>query len=139
MTCDPAVAHEKSWLVNKYSHEVEAGVLTLEKTKERGVAWGLHLMSSMLDPHDGAPRLLVSDELSATTSDVEMGFRGALATYAYAQVRNEVGELITTNEPSKRNNADHPIDTVRYLVCVSRFMDELHGGRALPFIDPEQY
>ena len=139
MTCDPAVDSEKRWLVAKYSSECEAGVLCLEKTAERSVLWGLHLMSSMLDPIEEAPRLLVSDELPATTSDAEMGFRGALATYAYAQIRNDMGELITTNEPSKKNNADHPIDTVRYLVCVSRYMEELHGGQAMAFIDPEQY
>ena len=57
--------------------------------------------------------------------------------YTYQRVRMDSGDLVATNTPSKKNNADHPIDALRYALCSSRRMIELHGGSRLPFIDPE--
>lgn len=138
-TCDPMPKEQSGWLSNKFGPATEAGVRKLTTTKERGVAWGLHLIASLLEPRSGPPKLYISDALTASTDDAKMGIRGAFASYTFAQRRDERGGLFTIDEPSKRNNADHPIDCLRYAVCLSRNMEELHGGRRLAHIDPEQY
>lgn len=138
MACDGAVRSETMWLKNVYSSVCEGGVWALPKDWEQRIDWGLALISSMLDPADDTkPRLYFSSELSASTDDAVMGLRGAMVSYNYATFRTETGEMVLTSSPSKRNNADHPIDALRYAVCCSAFDDSLHGGRTLPFLDME--
>lgn len=136
MACDGAVRSETLWLKNTYQGMCEGGVEALPKDWEQRLDWGLALISSMLDPADGTkPRLYFSSELNASTEDAVMGLRGAMVSYTYATFRTEVGETVLTGTPSKRNNADHPIDALRYAVCCSAFDAELHGGKTLPFLD----
>ncbi|MCB9610527.1 MAG: hypothetical protein H6716_28315 [Polyangiaceae bacterium] len=138
MACDGAVRSETLWLKNTYQAMCEGGVWSLPKDWEQRLDWGLALISSMLDPADGTrPRLYLSAELNASTDDAVMGLRGAFLTYTYATFRTEVGEVVLTNTPSKRNNADHPIDALRYAICCSAFDADLHGGKTLPYLDLE--
>lgn len=148
ITCDGAVKSERRWLKNAYG--ADSTVRWLRKDAEQGVSWGLNLISYMLEPAaandnsaDADPRttrgtkLFFARDLDPSTDELLMGLRGAMVMYTYHRVRMESGDLVATNEPSKKNNADHPIDALRYALCCSRRMDELHGGRRLPFIDPE--
>lgn len=136
MACDGAVKSETLWLKNKYQAICEGGVWALPKDWEQRIDWGLALISSMLDPADGTkPRLYFASSLSASTDDAAMGIRGALVSYTYATYRSEMGEVVLTDIPSKRNNADHPIDALRYGICCSVYDAALHGGKPLPFLD----
>lgn len=142
ITCDGAVASERKWLKNAYKEQ--SLVKWLRKDAEQGVQWGLNLVSYMLDPattHEdggvGGTRLFFARHLDPTTDELRMGIRGAMVSYTYHRVRMDSGDLVATNEPSKKNNADHPVDALRYALCVSRRYEDLHGGRKLPFIDPE--
>ncbi len=136
MASDSIPSSEALWLKNAYGAMCEGGVMSLPKDWHQRLDWGLALISSMLDPADGSkPRLYFASSLSASTDDSVMGLRGAMASYAYATFRTETGELVLTNEPSKRTNADHEIDALRYLVCCSVFDEDLHGGKALPYLD----
>lgn len=136
MACDGAVKSETLWLKNTYQAVCEGGVWSLPKDWEQRLDWGLALISSMLDPADGTkPRLYFAADLSASTDDSVMGIRGAMVSYTYATFRTEVGETVLTSTPSKRNNADHPIDALRYAVCCSAFDASLHGGKTLPYLD----
>lgn len=137
ITCDGAVKQERSWLYATYGNDTQ--VRWLKKDAEQGVGWGLNLISYMLDParDDRGTMLYVSSALSPTTDKDTMGLRGAFASYTYRQERDQDGDLVATNEPNKKNSADHPIDALRYALCKSRYDELLHGGRALPFIDPE--
>lgn len=147
ITCDGAVKSERRWLKNAYGQDTT--VRWLRKDAEQGISWGLNLVSFMLEPaaanddsgNETAPmrgtKLFFARDLDPTTDEMLMGMRGAMVMYTYHRVRMESGDLVATNEPSKKNNADHPIDALRYALCCSRRMDELHGGRRLPFIDPE--
>lgn len=137
IACDGAVGSECKWLRNAYGNECP--VKWLRRDAEQGVQWGLNLVSYMLDParDDGRVRLFVSDELDPTTDPWQLGIRGSFKMYTWHMVRTDTGEMMASDEPEKRNFADDPIDAVRYALCVSRRMDELHGGERLPFIDPE--
>lgn len=138
IACDGAVRAERKWLKGVYGQECL--VRWLRKDAEQGIQWGLNLISYMLDPAQKGGRgtkLFVSRDLSPSTDETLMGLRGAMAMYTYQRVRMESGDLVATNEPSKKNNADHPVDGLRYALCVSRRMEALHGGQRLPFIDPE--
>ena len=58
-----------------------------------------------------------------------------MVAYTYATFRTETGEVVLTSTPSKRTNADHPIDALRYAICCSAFDERLHGGKTLPYLD----
>lgn len=136
MAGDGAVRSEMLWLKNTYQAVCEGGVWQLPKDWEQRIDWGLALISSMLDPANGTkPRLYFASDLSPSTDDSVMGMRGAMVSYTYATFRTEVGEVVLTGTPSKRNNADHPIDALRYAICCSAFDAQLHGGKTLPFLD----
>lgn len=137
IACDGAVSSECKWARNAFGHETT--VKWLRRDAEQGVQWGLNLISYMLDPaHEhGRVRLFVADNLDPTTDPWHMGIRGAFRMYTYHMVRTESGEMMASDDPEKRNFADDPIDAVRYALCCSRRMDELHGGDRLPFVDPE--
>lgn len=133
---DGAVRSEMLWMHNKYGPVCEGGVHQLSKDMEQRLDWGLALISSMLDPADGSkPRLYFAADLSASTDDSLMGLRGAMVSYTYATFRTETGEVVLTSTPSKKNNADHPIDALRYAICSSVFDDDLHGGKTMPYLD----
>lgn len=145
MACDGAVRSERLWLAAEYMSQCAGGVLWLNKDEEQRLDWTLALVSSLLDPADElvaanddrvpAPiKLFLADTLDPTTDEAQMGIRGAFVSYSYAQMRTEAGELVLTNEPSKKNNADHPIDALRYAICKSRNDPALHGGAPLPFV-----
>lgn len=137
ITCDGAVKMERSWLNGTYSNDTQ--VKWLRKDAEQGVGWGLNLISYMLDParDDRGTMLFVASDLDPTTDKDMMGIRGAMASYTYRRQRDQDGDMVATNDPDKKNSADHPIDALRYALCKSRYDELLHGGRALPFIDPE--
>lgn len=136
MACDGAVRSETLWLKNSYQSICDGGVWCLSKDLEQRIDWGLALISSMLDPADGTkPRLYFSSELSGSTDEAVMGLRGAMVAYTYATFRTETGEVVLTSTPSKRTNADHPIDALRYAICCSAFDERLHGGKTLPYLD----
>lgn len=145
ITCDGAVKTERKWLKGAYGNN--SPVKWLRKDAEQGVGWGLNLISFMLQPaaaNDNVAedttrgtKLYLAKSLDATTDEQLMGLRGAMTMYTYQRVRMESGDLVATNTPNKKNNADHPIDALRYALCCSRRMVELHGGKRLPFIDPE--
>lgn len=137
ITCDGAVANERRWLHGTYGADTQ--VRWLKKDAEQGVGWGLNLISYMLDParEDRDTHLFVSSDLDPTTDKDGMGVRGAFASYTYRRERDQDGDLVNTNDPDKKNSADHPIDALRYALCKSRGDELLHGGRTLPFIDPE--
>lgn len=135
--CDGAVIEECRWLYSLFGNK--SVVRWLGKDAEQGVGWGCNLISFMLDPANDnrGTKLFVSDELDPTTDPEQMGFRGAVASYVFKRERVDSGELLATNDPSKKGGPDHPVDAVRYVLCVSRHMEELHGGAPLPFRDPE--
>ncbi len=137
IACDGAVKSERRWLKNVY--QGDSLVTWLKKDAEQEIGWGLRLISYMLDPatEDRETSLYFASTLDATTDEHNMGLRGAMLMYTYHRIRAENGELVSTNDPSKKNNADHPIDALRYALCRSRKYPELHGGKRLPFIDPE--
>jgi hypothetical protein len=137
ITCDGAVKNERSWLYATYG--TDTNVRWLKKDAEQGVGWGLNLVSYMLDParDDRGAMLFVASTMDPTTDKDAMGLRGAMSAYTYRRERDQDGDLIATNDPDKKNSADHPIDALRYALCKSRYDEMLHGGRALPFIDPE--
>jgi hypothetical protein len=131
---DGAVMSENSWIRNKYGHL--SWIRWLKRDWEQGIEWGLNLVSYMLDPADGSPpKLLFSRDLDTTTDPERMGIRGAMVTYGWATGRSDAGDDMTLPVPSKRTNADHPVDAVRYALCLGRRMPELHGGAALAFTD----
>lgn len=147
IACDGAVKTERKWLKGTYGGD--SLVKWLKKDAEQGIGWGLNLISFMLQPaaaanDDTGPesktrgtKLYLASSLTPTTDEASMGLRGSMLMYTYQRVRMDSGELVATNAPSKKNNADHPIDALRYALCSSRRMVELHGGSRLPFIDPE--
>jgi len=136
MACDRAVKSERNWLFNCYDDQVEAGVQYLNKRKSMAIDWGLNCISGMLDPVAGEPRLFLSASLSASIEDASMGIRGAFTEYVNVQFRAPDGEMITIDEPSKKTNADHPMDALRYAICCSVNEPMLHGGHKLPvFLD----
>jgi hypothetical protein len=142
ITCDGAVKDERKWLDASYGQDTQ--VRWLKKDAEQGIGWGINLISFMLDPAQDATApdargtmLFLSRDLDPTTDKDRMGIRGAFVSYTYARQRDEDGDLIATNTPNKKNSADHPIDVLRYALCKSRRDEPLHGGRVLPFIDPE--
>lgn len=136
VACDRAPKSERNWLMNAYDDQCEAGVRYLSKRRAMAIDWGLNCISGMLDPVIGEPRLYLSASLSASIDDATMGLRGAFTEYVNVQFRAPDGEMITIDEPSKKTNADHPMDALRYAICNS--VDEvlLHGGHKLPvFLD----
>lgn len=147
IACDGAVKTERKWLKGTYGGD--SLVKWLKKDAEQGIGWGLNLISFMLQPaaaanDDTGPeskargtKLYLASSLTPTTDEAHMGLRGSMLMYTYQRVRMDSGDLVATNTPSKKNNADHPIDALRYALCSSRRMIELHGGSRLPFIDPE--
>lgn len=142
ITCDGAVKDERRWLDGTYGQDTN--VRWLKKDAEQGIGWGLNLISYMLDPapspEDIDPRktmLFLSDELDPTTDEDTMGIRGAMVMYGYRTEKSDSGDIVQTNEPSKKGGADHPIDALRYALCKGRVFEELHGGKPLPFNDPE--
>lgn len=134
MACDRAVKSERAWLENKYDSECEAGVQYLSERQDQRIDWGLAAISGMLAPMDGDPRLFLSASLSATTDEATMGMRGAFQEYVRAQFKADTGELVTSDKPSKKTNADHQIDALRYLICCSAGEELLHGGHKIPYL-----
>jgi len=135
MACDRAVKSERNWLTNRFDDEVEAGVRYLTKKRQQRIDWGLNCISGMLDPVIGDSRLFLAASLSSSTDDAAMGLRGAFTEYVNVQYRAPDGELITIDEPSKKTNADHPMDALRYAICCSVDEEVLHGGHLLPVLD----
>lgn len=137
ITCDGAVKEECRWLWGLFGNRTS--VRWLGKDAEQGVSWGCNLIEYMLEPANDnrGTKLYLSDELDPSTDPETMGIRGGLATYVYKHERIDSGELVATNEPSKKGGPDHPVDAVRYALCCSRRMESLHGGAPLPFRDPE--
>lgn len=134
MACDRAVKSERNWLMNRYESECEAGVRYLSERQDQALDWGLAAISGMLQPSEGEPRLFLSASLSPTTEDAVMGMRGAFQEYVRAQFRADTGELVTSDRPSKKTNADHQLDALRYLVCCSADEELLHGGHRVPYL-----
>lgn len=130
--CDRAVKSERNWLHNMYDDQAEAGVRYLNKRRAIAIDWGLNCISGMLDPVVGEPRLYLAASLSSSIEDATMGIRGAFTEYVNVQFRAPDGEMITIEVPSKKTNADHPMDTLRYLICTSVDEVVLHGGHKLP-------
>lgn len=136
MACDRSPRSERNWLMNRYDDECEAGVRYLNKRQAQRIDWGLNCISGMLDPVIGDPRLYLAASLSASIEDATMGLRGAFTEYVNVTFRAPDGEMITIDQPSKKTNADHPMDSLRYLVCTSVTEEVLHGGHKLPsFLD----
>lgn len=136
MACDRSPKSQRNWLKNMYEDECEAGVRYLSKRRAQAIEWGLNCISGMLDPVVGEPRLYLSASLSASIDDATMGLRGAFTEYVNVQFRAPDGEMITIDVPSKKTNADHPMDALRYLICNSVNEEVLHGGHKLPvFLD----
>lgn len=135
--CDRAVASEKYWLAKTFGRLCEGRVLWLESSAEQLVEWGCAIISSMLEPDDGAaPRLYLAEDLSPSLDFATMGMRGAMQRYQFELVRDKnTGEEFASQEPNKINAADDPVDALRYGIVATRHMAELHGGRPLPFID----
>lgn len=138
MACDRSPQSEREWFVRAFEDQCEGGVEYLSKKDDQRVHFGLACISSMLDPADGGePRFFLSSALSASTDESTMGARGAFKSYCYETMKTLSGATIITNEPSKRNNADHQVDGARYPVVAFRHDPRLHGGRMLPFVDDD--
>lgn len=136
MCCDGAVKSEKLWLGAKYMGECPGGVLWLSKDVEQRIDYGIAIIASRLDPlEDQTPKLFFAATLDPTTDEGRMGMRGAMATYCYATMRTESGEVVLTSDPSKRTNSDHPIDALRYGYCCLRYDKAVFGGQQLKFLE----
>lgn len=136
IACDGAVKDECWWLYRLFGNRTT--VRWLGKDAEQGVNWGINLIEFMLEPASSRGcKLFFSDELDATTDPMRMGLRGGMAAYVHVKEKADSGEVLDTNEPSKRGGPDHPVDALRYALCSSIRIAELHGGAPLPFLDPE--
>lgn len=137
IACDGAVKDECWWLYRLFGNRTT--VRWLGKDAEQGIGWGLNLIEFMLDPavKGRGCKLYFADSLDSTTDPERMGLRGAMPSYVYTKERADSGEMLSTNDPSKKGGPDHPVDALRYALCASIRMEELHGGTKLPFRDPE--
>ncbi len=140
IACDRAVSSEKYWLQGLYGPHCGGRVIWLSEQTEMLVSWGCSIISSLLEPDAGEPKLYLASSLSSDIEPATLGMRGGFTKYTYETERDpQTGEEVVSDTPSKKNAADDPIDALRYGIVGTRHMAELHGGEALPFLaDPTE-
>lgn len=130
---DRAVKSENLWLGNLFGPVARGGIVRMDTRQEQDIARGLAIISSMLDPLEGAPKVLFSSQLP-TRGPGFAGLRYSMTHYRWQ--RHADGTL--TDRPWKDDITDHPIDALRYAIVGGAYDPDLHGGAPLPYVAVHQ-
>jgi len=128
---DRALAKEHQWVESEYGPYATFSTHTNKRADEQRVQLGIRLMSYMICPLVGQPRMKFSERLSVGLPKEEWGIRDSIGEYRYVLVAGPDGKPVPSRSPESNSAASHACDGHRYLVLASKDIPELHGGRAL--------
>jgi hypothetical protein len=127
---DRAVVEENRWI--RQALKGTKYIRWCESREEQAVKSGVAMITYMLSPYVGEPRLYVSSELPRTLGIADRGLRGAMLNYQH--VVDPRNPQLVYDDILKDSVNDHPVDALRYGIVTSAKHRQLHGGEWLPFV-----
>ncbi len=126
---DRAVKYENRWIYN-WLDGPKTTVTYCKTRKQYERMHGIGMVSYMLNPLEGKPRLLLASTLPPPGEE-PVGLRESLQQYGF--LLDRTGQ--PTGVPESNTIHTHPCDALRYAIVTAAHREDLHGGTVLPFVE----